>query len=417
MPVHPKLRAVFDAFDRDGIAWCVLRGEDELERPPADVDILVARDDYDRARAVLAPLAFARVPAYGRGSHSFFRAYDRDSDQWLMLDVVTELAYGPWFSLATHAEGGCLERRRRRAGVNVLARADAFWTLLLHCLLDKGCIEPRYADRLGELAAAASPADPLGEIVTGAAPRDWPAARFIQAAGHGDWAALEAVAPRLGRRWRRRAAFPVAWRVAAGSFARLAEKPAVWRYRRGISAALLGPDGTGKSTIARAAGERFCFPAATVYMGLWAGDGREHRGAASLVVRALARPARVWLRYLRARAHQLAGRAVIFDRYTYDAWLPPRPPYARAKRLYFSLLARLCPAPDLVLLLDAPPGTILARKDEETPAEIAWQRDEFLKLGRRLPGLQVVDAARPRHEVTAEVVDRIWRQHVARRAA
>jgi thymidylate kinase len=247
-----------------------------------------------------------------------------------------------------------------------------------------------------------------------AAPPEWPAERFIESASSGDWRALEALGPRLARRWARRDRAGVVWHVVRASLQSLAEKPAVWRHRRGLSAALLGPDGTGKSTIAREVAAGFCFPSTTVYMGLWPGDGDARRSAPRLALRALARPLCVWLRYLRARAHQLAGRTVIFDRYTYDAWLPPRPPYVRAKRLYFSMVARLCPAPDVILLLDAPVETILARKRDETPAEIAWQRDHFRRLSRRLPELQVIDTARPRREVTAEAIDRIWAQYLAR---
>ncbi len=107
----------------------------------------------------------------------------------------------------------------------------------------------------------------------------------------------------------------------------------------------------------------------------------------------------------------------MFDRYTYDAWLPPRPPLVVAKRLYFWALAHACPAPDLVLLLDAPAEVVSARKPEETLEEIAWQRRHFLDLGRRVPRLQVVDATRPRAEVKADILERLWRAYLRRSRA
>jgi thymidylate kinase len=182
-----------------------------------------------------------------------------------------------------------------------------------------------------------------------------------------------------------------------------------------MSVALLGPDGAGKSTLARQVAEGFCFPARTAYMGLWQGDDEVRRGPWRASARVLFRPATSVRRYLAARTQQELGRLVVFDRYTYDAHLPPRPPLVRAKKLYFSLLAHSCPRPGLVLLLDAPGELLAARKREHTAEELEWQRRHFLGLRERLPGLAVVDAARSPEAVKAEILDRIWSHYCARR--
>ena len=88
----------------------------------------------------------------------------------------------------------------------------------------------------------------------------------------------------------------------------------------------------------------------------------------------------------------------------------------RAKRLYFAVLARSCPRPGLVLLLDAPGELLAARKPEHSPEELDWQRAHFLRLRERMPSLEVVDAARPKDEVKAELVGRIWSHYGARMA-
>jgi thymidylate kinase len=412
---RPLLRQAFAALDRAGVEWCVLRGEQELERPSGDLDLLVSPNDKERACAALRGAGFASVPAHGRGSHSFLRAYDGASDLWLTLDIVTELSYGPGFTLATRAEQGCLRRRQRAGGVFVLAPDDAFWTLFLHCVLDKRAVQAKHARRLEALAEVALPDGPLASLVAAFAPPDWSPQRILRAARSRDWEALVGLYPRLLRSWARAQLGSVVLRAASQPALRLAEKPAVWLSRRGFSVALLGPDGAGKSTLARELAEGFCFPATTAYMGLWQGDGELQRSRWRACGRVLFRPVAAVRRYLAARVHQELGRLVVFDRYTYDAHLPPRPPLVRAKKLYFSLLAHSCPGPDLVFLLDAPGELLAARKREHTPQELEWQRRHFLRLSERFPGLQVVDAARPPEDVKAEVLDRIWSHYRARR--
>jgi thymidylate kinase len=413
--LNPMLRAAFAVLDRVGVDWCVLRGEEELARPPGDVDLLIAPADRERACAALRSVGFSRVPAYGRGSHLFLRAYDGATDVWITLDVVTELAYGPAFSLATRAEHGCLRRRHRKARVNVLAPDDAFWTLLLHCVLDKRVIDTHHGPRLEALAEVALPDGPLASLVAALTPPDWPPPRVIRAARSRDWGALVNLYPALVRSWARAQIGPVVRRVGTQRLLRLRERPAVWLSRRGISVALLGPDGAGKSTLAREVAEGFCFPGTTAYMGMWQGDGDVHHGPWRACRRVLFRPVASLRRYLAARVQQERGRLVVFDRYTYDAYLPPRPPLVRAKKLYFSLLARTCPEPDMLVLLDAPAELLATRKREHTAQELEWQRHHFLGLRERFPGLQVVDAARPQEDVKAEVLDRVWCHYRERR--
>jgi thymidylate kinase len=110
------------------------------------------------------------------------------------------------------------------------------------------------------------------------------------------------------------------------------------------------------------------------------------------------------------------GRLVVFDRYTYDADLPARPPFVRLKRLYFWLLAHAIPSPQLLILLDAPADVLHARRPEMDPLELERDRASFLGLSRRR-NIEIVDANRPGDTVRADVSDRIWRRYAARWAA
>src|SRR5205807_2194500 len=86
-------------------------------------------------------------------------------------------------------------------------------------------------------------------------------------------------------------------------------------HRRGLSVALLGPDGAGKSTLAEGIKHTFIFPVHVTYMGLT--DGHlplvDRLRVPGLVL--AGRLCIFWCRYLMARYHQVRGRLVVFDRY------------------------------------------------------------------------------------------------------
>ena len=85
-----------------------------------------------------------------------------------------------------------------------------------------------------------------------------------------------------------------------------------------------------------------------------------------------------------ARYHVLRGRFVIYDRYVYDSWLAPRVRSVH-KRIRRWLLDSACPAPDLVVLLDAPGELLYRRKGEHSVEWIEQQRQGYLSLADRVP--------------------------------
>lgn len=172
--------------------------------------------------------------------------------------------------------------------------------------------------------------------------------------------------------------------------------------RRGRTLALIGPDGVGKSTLAEAVRARHATDAVCIYMGLYQRSGRRVPMSRSVVVLA----ARRFARWARGQLHRSRGRLVIFDRYSADALLEPERPlgrYARARRW---LLAHSCPRPDTLVLLDAP-GALLAARLGHADAEAAErQRQRYLALRDRIPGLVVLDATRPVEELCQAVWER-----------
>ncbi len=204
--VHPLLEALFDALDREGVVWCLLRGEARLDERGGDVDLLVARDDLGRLRRIAERTGFSRLPAWGYGSHAFFHAYDPPSDRWLKLDIVTELAFGELFSLRTDAAADCLRRRVRngQAARFRLADGDAFWALALHCCLDKQAVSTDDGERLRELLPAARAGGPLARWLGELAGSGRLAERIVEAAEQADWTGLTGLHDELSVAWIRR---------------------------------------------------------------------------------------------------------------------------------------------------------------------------------------------------------------------
>ena len=411
--LHPTLAALFRKLDDEDIAWCLLRGEEDLAAPEGDVDILVAPADLARLRRLVAAVGFAPVPAWGYGSHTFFVSYDASGDLWIKLDVVTELAFGPDYALATRAEAETLERRRRVEGLPVLSDDDAFWTLLLHRLLDKGDVGPRDAARLPKLAEGARTDTMLARTVASLCPPGWGARAIVAAASRAEWSSLTALGPPLAAAWRERRRRETRRRTVTNRSRRYAGKVLRWSRRRGLRVALLAPDGAGKTTLTKGVEGAFYFPVRSINMGLYPvarPRGRRHLPGTGFAGQLL----RQWAGWLQGAYYQRRGRLVLFDRYAYDALLPTRFRYSRLGRARRWLLAHACPAPELVVMLDAPGDVLYARKGEKNAALLETQRRAYRGLLSRLPRAVIVDASREAEEVRPEVTAIIWREYARR---
>jgi thymidylate kinase len=330
--------------------------------------------------------------------------------EWLKLDVVTALSYGRFHELSTRAGTACLERARRAAGVMRLDPADELWTLLLHCLLDKGTIRDDHARRLGELALASTAGSCLESEIRPILPDGWTPERAVASVRAADWPALEALGRELARSWERRR--PVATRAARlrARAMRKAYRLLVGARPRGCRIALLGPDGAGKSTVTSRLAETFPLRVHTVYAGLYPAGSRRRRrvpglGLAQKVVR-------LRIASARARLRQLRGSLVVFDRYPYDAILPTDLTSwrARARR---RLLASSCARPDLTVLLDAPAEVLFRRSGEHGVEALEAQRSRYRALESRL-SLAVVDTVGDPDDVLRRVTALVWSEYVRR---
>lgn len=402
--LHPTVASAVAALERARVRWALLRTpEGGLYEPRGDVDLVVHPADCSAAVAALYPAGFVRIPRAGGDIHLL--GYSQEFDRWCWLHLTTTVQFGR-YELPLDGESGLFARCRRSDGVPRLDADTDFWALIWHCLADKGRISAHHwpAVLLGAVYARCD--GPAARLMAAATRTPRIASTLLDAIINDDNRAIDrAVAtirhasaagrgPLLLRAWR--------------GLSRRVEALQHLGARRGLSVAVVGPDGAGKTTVVDSLRTSTPFPTRIVYMGL---TGGALRYAQRLKVPGLvfvASVAVLWSRYLRSRVEMARGRLVVFERYVYDAVAPPGHPQSALARIGRRLYLHVLPNPDVVLLLDAPGDVMYARKHEYDPGTLeAWRR-QFLTLPDRFRNVEVIDATRGSDAVRADAAGRIW---------
>jgi thymidylate kinase len=405
--VPPLLRTAFNALDSAGFAWVMLRDSGSAVSASDDVDILVEPAAAASLDSLFANLGYRRLSGVGQGSHRFYLGYDVAYDTFVTLDIVTEVAFGRQLEFLTAAAPSLLARAGRVGGVNVLAADDAFWHLLLHYLLDKRSVPPGGHERLVHTAVAASPAGQLAETVDSVRPAGLTAADILSLVRAGDTRAVDALTGALRRAWRTKDHRRVRLRLLRSRLERAHILRSPGHRSIGMTIAILGPDGAGKTTLAGGLAASVPLPSRQVYMGVWREYPWDRWLRCLPGARLGLRLARLAARAGECQYHRLRGRIVFLDRFTYDAALP-MPELDWRGRVTAAMVRRLSSEPDLVLVLDAPAEVMYARKGEQGVPVLARDRTAYLRLATKHPAATVIDASLPPSGVRRQAHLAFW---------
>lgn len=414
--MEPNVTAALHALDGSGLPWLLLRGEDDLAQPSGDVDILVASGLLPVLDGLLEAAGFRRVLAPGHGSHRFYFCYSATAEAWVKLDIVSDIAFGPYQQWRTSLALPCLGRRVRSGPLWLPAPPDQAWLQLLHLFLDKGQIAPPRMEAVGNAAAAASADDFIARFVDrrmgpGTAANVLELVRTVRFDG------VPAAAAAMTSRWSGGPAVP---RLIAARHRGLRLLGARLQDR-GPVVGVMAPDGAGKTTLLRGLQAAVPLPTKYVYMGMWGAGpwdswlGRVPGGRSAKKVYRVVRGG------LLARSWSLLGRLVLMDRVPYDALLPGAVPDCPGRAVDSALngiLAKVTSAvalmvvgpPDLLLVLDVPGQVMFDRKGEHSPEILEGWRLAYRNIAAQLPGSYVIDAAQAQERVLGESTGLVWRR-------
>lgn len=432
MSVSEALSSFFKRLDDAEIRYCVLHGWESLsERVDSDIDLIVAPGGIsDLLQAATRAFEGRIVQLLQYGATSLTIVIDVKGGRvphFLDVDVSTDYRLGGYIHFSGEV---LLADRRRHAGLWV-AHPRAELSYLFVKKVHKGHVPQHQRNRFERLRDELGPRRTkiIGRRIFG---DRWgaQAVRWVEA---GQWREVEKNISSLRRAMRRQVIKrdplnPVRfWTAEVGRFWRRVRHPT------GLWVVVMGPDGSGKSTLIRELESRLegafrrhrRFHFRPMFLpgrpGLSGSSTDPHRRdpyssfVSVLKLGALALDFTVG-HWLRVWPDRVRSGLILFDRYYDDLLVDPvRYRYGASSR-WVRTLRSMVPQPDLWLLLDATPEVLRARKQEVSKGELMRQRGAYRDLLAECPEAVVLDAARSLEEVAGEATEAVL-GHLERRYA
>jgi len=413
---------VFTRWKEDGIPFVVLRNYEQLPHATGhDVDVLIAPDQLALAERILVECALktgfhlSNRAKFSPVSLFFFNPETLAQSQFDLFHTLN------WRGLTLLPTWPVLNWRIDRGLFAIPHPVHEAINSLMGRLIYHGYVKENYK---GSIHATFQRYPQEAETKLRRMAGKQVAVKITAAILEKDWAGVETQtnALRRGLTWQRGFFRPVETvRQIFNDIRRLTGR---FFLPPGATLVLLGPDGSGKSSVAKRLLDEL--------HGTFYKDKSLHihwKPAVFLRKRRAERPPttdphgqkpRGWfasqLALLYHWSEYFAGSItqflpvlfrcgmVLIERHHYDFEIDPRR-YRLQRPGWLVRLAFGClPKPDLVFVLDAPPEVLQSRKPEVTPEECRRQREAYLNLAARLPNSRVIDCTQSLDQVVANII-------------
>jgi thymidylate kinase len=409
------LSSLFSSLDDSYVRYCVLHSWDELpQNLSGDLDIAVHPKDEQNLLSSFRLLQkkgylLVQVINYFVEAYCFrFLWFEGSTINSLPVDVIFRHQRGTLIVPSVES----LVSSRRRHGMFWVPAPDTEFTYLLARKTGKGTApvtQQRRLKLLVEQLGRTTAEELAGEVFLGTLK-----VRVVEAC------ATERLNPLLAQiknqPWKTSLARNPLRLIAdlLSNGVRLVRR---WLQPTGLLVAVMGPDGTGKSTLIKNLIQAVpAFDRHRVFhwrpMLLWRRKttrdttqphSQPPHGLWRSIARLFAHLLDYWLGYwLLIRPLVARSGLVVFDRYYDDVWIDPQR-YRYGGPLWSARILRpLVPKPDLVLVLDAPDNVVFSRKQEVAPEEVRRQRRLYSEYKKESSKSRLIDASASSEQVTLE---------------